>query len=265
MTQGSSQKIELKNYQPAADLLAGRNILITGAGDGIGRALAVGFARHGATVILLGRRVKYLESVYDEIENAGGPQPAIYPLDLAKAGAAQFDQLGEVLGQNFPQLHGLVHNASILGPHSPMTLIDEQMWQQVLQINLTAPFLITRACYPLLNNTPAASLLFTSDAVAAHGRAYWGAYGVAKAGQDNLMQIIADEWENNTDIRVNSIDPGPVHTKLRRLAFPGEDPDTVAGPDDVLAPYLYLIDGQGHRLRGSRWQWQGDSQTLSEF
>jgi len=265
MTQSSEQTIDLADYQPAEDLLAGRNILVTGAGDGIGRALAIGFARYGATVILLGRKVKKLESVYDEIETAGYPQAAIYPLDLEKAHPAAFDQLGEVLGQNFPQLHGLVQNAGILGPHSPMVLIEAQMWQRVMQVNLTAPFLITRACYPLLKAAPDASLLFTSDAVAAHGRAYWGPYGVAKAGLDNLMQTVADEWENNTSIRVNSLDPGPVHTTLRRLAFPGEDPETVATPEDVLMPFLYLIDGQRHQLRGQRWQWQRHTQSLSKI
>ncbi|MEJ2362325.1 MAG: SDR family NAD(P)-dependent oxidoreductase [Gammaproteobacteria bacterium] len=205
-TNGSS--VDLSAYAPDAELLAGRNILVTGAGDGIGRALALGFARHGATVILLGRKVNKLESVYDEIENAGCPQPAIYPLDLEKAVPGTFDQLGQVLSENFKQLDGLVHNAAILGMHSPMLMTDPQIWQQVLQVNLTAPFLITRSCFPLLQAAPSASVLFLSDAVARRGKAYWSTYSVAKAGLDNFMQIIADEWENNTAIRVNSLDPG---------------------------------------------------------
>lgn len=263
MNDRSVSDINLQSYQPDAGLLNGRNILVTGAGDGIGRALAIGFARYGATVILLGRKVKKLEAVYDEIENAGYPQPAIYPLDLEKSPAGAFDQLGQVLAENFQRLDGLVQNAAIIGQHSPMTAVDPQIWQQVLQVNLTAPYLITRSCYPLLKAAPSASLIFTSDAVARHGRAFWAAYAVAKAGLDNFMQIVADEWENNTNIRVNSLDPGPVHTWMRRQIFPGEDPQTLPGPEDCLLPFLYLIDGQNHAIRGERLRWAHQSLTLA--
>ena len=132
-----------------------------------------------------------------------------------------------------------------------------------MQTNLTAPYLITRSCHQLLKAAPSAALIFTSDAVAQHGRAYWGAYSVAKAGLDNLMQILADEWENNTNIRVNSLDPGPVHTWLRRLAFPGENPDTLATPEDCLPPFLYLLDGQQAALRGQRLRWDRQAFSLS--
>ena len=257
--------IDLSNYQPASDLLQGRNILVTGAGDGIGRALAIGFAHHGATVILLGRTVKKLEAVYDEIENAGGPQPAIYPLDLEMASYDAYEQLGEVLMENFQQLHGVVHNAAILGAHTPLLLTEPQMWQRVLQTNLTAPFLITRSCFPLLKTTPSASMVFTSDEVAQQGRAYWGTYSIAKAALDNMMQILADEWENSTTIRVNSLDPGPVQTLLRRQAFPGENPHSLPAPEDCLTPFLYLIDGQNHALRGQRLRWDRQAFSLSKI
>jgi len=263
MSQPNFPAIDLSSYSPEPDVLAGRNILVTGAGDGIGRALAIGFARYGATVILLGRKVKRLEKVYDEIEQAGYPQPAIYPLDLEKAPAGAFDQLGQVLAENFSTLDGVVQNAAMLGQHSPMLAMDPQIWQQVLQVNLTAPFLITRACYSLLKAAPNASLIFTSDAVARQGRAFWAAYAVAKAGLDNFMQIIADEWENNTGIRVNSLDPGPVQTWLRRQVFPGEDPQLLPTPEATLLPFLYLIDGQRHSVRGQRLRWDWQSLSLS--
>lgn len=255
--------IDLTAYAPEPDLLAGRNILVTGAGDGIGRALAIGFAQHGATVILLGRKVKKLEAVYDEIEKAGYPQPAIYPLDLEKAPAAAFDQLGQVMAENFPVLDGLVQNAAIMGQHSPIVSMDPDIWQQVMQVNLTAPYLITRSCYPLLKAANNASLIFTSDTVAHQGRAFWGAYAVAKAGLDNLMQIVADEWENMTSIRVNSLDPGPVQTWLRRQIFPGEEIESLPTPEDTLLPFLYLINGQGHAVRGERLKWNRQDISLS--
>lgn len=265
MNETKETSIDLSTYQPAPQCLAGRNILVTGAGDGIGRSLAIGYARHGATVILLGRTVKKLESVYDEIEQAGGPQPAIYPLDLEKAVAGTFDQLGQVLAENFEHLDGLVHNAAILGMHSPMIQTEPEVWQQVLQVNLTAPFLITRSCYQLLNAAPSASVLFLSDAVASRGKAYWSAYSVAKAGLDNFMQIIADEWENGTDIRVNSLDPGPLRTRLRRQVFPGEAGEDIAQPDTLLPAGLYLIDGQQHAHRGGRWRWERQQLSLSKI
>ena len=264
MNQASVFPIDLTAYAPDREQLKGRNILITGAGDGIGRALAIGFAQYGATVILLGRTVKKLEAVYDEIERAGFPQPAIYPLDLEKAPDDAFIQLGEVLAENFQHLDGLVHNAAILGAHAPLLLTEPKMWQRVIQTNLTAPFLITRSCYPLLKTAPSASVIFTSDAVAQHGRAYWGTYAIAKAGLDNMMQILADELENSTAIRFNSLDPGPVQTLLRRQAFPGENPHTLPTPEDCVLPFLYLIDGQQHALRGQRLHWDRQAFSLSK-
>lgn len=263
MNEQNGINIELSSYQPDSQLLSGRNILITGAGDGIGRALAIGFARYGATIILLGRTVKKLEAVYDEIEAAGGPQPAIYPLDLEKAPEAAFDQLTTVLSENFPHLDAVIQNAAILGQHSPLVLADLQMWQRVLQTNLTAPFLISRSVYPLLKSAPSAALVFISDAVALQGRAYWGAYSVAKAGLDNVMQILADEWENNTHIRVNSLDPGPVQSSLRRQVFPGEDPNTLPTPEDCVLPFLYLVDGQQPSIQGRHLCWDRKSLSLS--
>lgn len=255
--------IPLDQYQPAPDLLRGKNILITGAGDGIGRALALECARHGATVILLGRTVKKLEAVYDEIEAAGYPQPAIFPLDLEKATAEEFEQLGAVLGEHFSQLDGLIHNAAILGQHTPLVLADPQMWQRVLQTNLSAPYLITRACYPLLKVAGHASVVFGSDVVADHGRAYWGAYAVSKAGLVNLMQILADEWENSTQIRVTALDPGAVQTHLRRQAFPGEDPRQVPAAETCLPAFLYLLDSPPSGLSGKHLHWDAKTRSLS--
>jgi NAD(P)-dependent dehydrogenase (short-subunit alcohol dehydrogenase family) len=265
MNETNESSFDLTAYTPAPGLLQGKNILITGAGDGIGRALALGCASYGATVILLGRTVSKLEAIYDEIENCGYPQAAIYPLDLEKAPNEAFDQLGEVLQENFQQLDGLIHNAAILGPHTPMLLTEPQIWQRVMQVNLTAPYLITRNCYPLLKAADSAALIFTSDAVARHGRAYWGPYAVTKAGLENLMQILADEWENTTTIRVNAIDPGPARTLLRRLAFPGENPNSLATPEDCVLPYLYLLDSQPSVIRGQSLRWDSQSHSLAKL
>lgn len=230
-----------ENYQPDDKLLEGRTILITGASDGIGAAAARSYAAFGATVILLGRSVKKLENVYDQIVEAGHPQPAIYPMDLEGAKSNDYYDLANTIEQEFSVLDGLLHNAARLDSLMPLEQYDLKLWARLMQINLNAPFLLTHACLPLLKKSADASVMFTSSGVAHHGRAYWGAYGVSKAGCDNLMQILADEVENNTNIRANSIDPGAVRTRLRRQAYPGEDASLLPAPEDIMPAYLYLM------------------------
>jgi len=229
------------NYQPETNLLQDKKILVTGATNGIGATAAQTFAAHGATVILLGRNIKSLELIYDQIVNAGHPQPAIYPLDLEGATDNDYTQLAQTIEQEFYCLDGLLHNAARLDALMPIEQYDLQIWARLMQVNLTAPFLLTRACLPIMKKSASASIVFTSSGVAHRGRAYWGAYAVTKAGCDNLMETLADELETNTKIRVNSIDPGAVRTKMRKLAFPGEDPLTLPEPKDIMATYLYLM------------------------
>lgn len=240
----------IDNYQAAADALKDRIILVTGAGDGIGATAAKTFAQHGATVILLGRTIPKLEKVYDEIIAAGYAQPAIIPLDLEGATYDDYLMVADTIEKEFGRLDGLLHNAAFLGALTPIQQYDLKLWAQVLQINLTAPFLLSRACISVLNKSNDARILFTSSGVAHQGRAYWGAYGISKAGQDNLMEILADELENNTSIRVNSIDPGRVRTRMRALAYPGEDPNTVPAPEEIMSTYLYLMGPDSKDITG---------------
>ncbi len=238
-----------ENYTPAPDLLADRVILITGAGDGIGRALAKRCAAHGATVILLGRTTHKLEAVYDEIEQAGHPQPAIYPLNLEGASPKEFDDLAEIIEKEFGRLDGVVHNAALLGLQTPMALYDQEMWFKVMQVNLNGPFMMTQSLLPLLMKADHASLLFISDSVARAPRAYWGAYGVSKAAAEAMMKGLAEELEK-TSVRVNSVDPGAVRTNMRARAFPGEIPANNPEPDAVVGPLLYLLGADGAAVNG---------------
>lgn len=239
----------MKDYRPRPDLLAGRVILVTGAGDGIGRAAALAFARHGAQVILLGRTVAKLEKVYDEIESQGA-QAAILPMDLAKATPEQYEQTATTIAQEFGRLDGILHNAAMLGTLTPLELYDLERWGQVLQVNLHAPFLLTRACLPLLKQSPDASVVFTSADVGRRGRAYWGAYGVSQFALEGLAQIWAEELSANTAVRVNTLDPGAVHTAMRVRAYPGSDPAQLAKPDDIMSAYLYLIGPDSRGVTG---------------
>jgi NAD(P)-dependent dehydrogenase (short-subunit alcohol dehydrogenase family) len=229
------------NYQPAGDLLSGRVILVTGAGDGIGRAAALAYARHGAEVILLGRTVAKLEAVYDAIEQAGGVRPAIFPLDLKEADEATVKGLAEAMQETFGRLDGLLHNASVLGERRPIESAGWTAWQEVMLVNVSSQFLLTRALLPLLRAAPRASVVFTSSGVGRRGRAYWGAYAVSKFATEGLVQVLADELENTSEIRVNSINPGATNTAMRRAAYPGEVPESNPSPDDIMPCYLYLM------------------------
>ncbi len=240
----------MHDYLPTPQLLQNRVILITGAGEGIGRSAALSCAEYGAEVILLGRTQRKLEKVYDEIEQAGYPQAVIHPLDLEKAGAADYTQLTEALTQQFGRLDGLLHNAALLGTLTPLGLYDVELWHKVMQVNLHAPFLLTRACLDLLRRATDASIVFTSDAVAREGRAYWGAYGVSKAATDGMMRILAEECSAEGNLRVNSIDPGILRTGLRARAYPAEDPTQLSMPDTVMNAYLYLLGPDSRNING---------------
>lgn len=242
------------DWQPRSDYLNERVILISGAGSGIGAAVAASSARHGATVILLDKIVRNLERVYDAIESAGAPQAAIYPMNLEGAAEKDYLDLAATLEKEFGHLDGLLHNAALLGALIPIAHFESELWYKILQVNLNAPYLLTRACLPLLMKSADASVLFNSDRVGRKGKAYWGAYAASKAAAENLMQVLADELETNTPVRVNSIDPGPVATPLRALAYPGEDPGTLPAADAMVRPFLYLLGPDSRGTSGEQFR-----------
>jgi len=246
----------MKEYQARPDLLKDRVILITGAGDGIGATAARTCAAHGATVILLGRTIRKLEEVYDAIEKAGHPLPAIYPMNLEGAAPKDYVELATTIDKEFGRLDGILHNAAYLGSLTPMGQYKIDVWSSVMQTNLNAPFLLTQATYELLKRSPDASVLFTTSAVGRKGRAYWGGYSVSNAAVENMMQVWADESENNTSVRFNSIDPGAVRTALRAKAYPGEDPNALPRPDAVMGTYLYLLGPDSKEITGQQWNAQ---------
>ncbi len=242
--------IEPKNFQAAPDALKDKIILITGAGDGIGRAAALSFAKHGATIVLLGKTINKLEAVYDEILAAGGPEPAIYPMHLGGAVEKDFDDLANTLEQEFGRLDGLLHNASILGERKPIAQTNIEKWNEVMQINVTAMLMLTKATMLLLEAAPAGSIVMTSSGVGRKGRAYWGAYAVSKFATEGLMQVLADELANTSTVRVNTINPGATNTAMRRNAYPGENPEDNPMPEAIMAAYLYLMSDESLAVNG---------------
>jgi len=240
----------MDDYHPPKDLLAGRVVLVTGAGDGLGRAASLAYARHGAKVILAGRTQTKLEAVYDEILAEQLATPLLMPLDLAKAGMREFEQIAAAIDREFGRLDGLLHSAATLGTLTPLALYDLETWHRVMQINFNAAFLLTRACLGTLEKSPDASVIFTSSEMARQGRAYWGAYAAAGSALENLAQVWADELSTNTAIRMNTLDPGAVRSALRVRAYPGENPLTLPAPEDVMPMYLFLMGPDSRNTTG---------------
>ena len=238
--------------------MVGRVILVTGATAGIGRAVARDLVTHGATVILHGRSERALEALYQELSPLG-PEPTVAQIDLERAQGPQYQSLTTEIESRYGRLDGLVHNAGILGDRSPIEHYDIGLWQRVLLVNLTAPFILTRCLLPLLRNSQDASVLFTTSGVGRHGRAYWGAYAVSKFGIEGLAEVLADELES-TAIRVNLINPGATRTRMRARAYPAENPATVQTPESVTPAYLYLLGPDSRGVRGQRFDLQ-ESQT----
>ena len=212
------------DYSARPDLLAGRVIMVTGAGRGIGAAAAKTFAAHGATVLLLGKGEANLNRVYDEIEAAGHPQAAVIPFNLETALPHQYDELAAMIEDAFGRVDGLLHNASILGPRTPLEQLSGDNFMRVMQVNVNAMFMLTSTLLPLLKLSQDASVVFTSSSVGRKGRAYWGAYAVSKFATEGLMQVLADEVDGICAVRANSVNPGATRTDMRAHAYPGEDP-----------------------------------------
>lgn len=242
--------MDLQRYHPAKDLLKNRVILVTGATDGIGKTAAMTYARYGATVVLHGRTLAKMEEVYDDIERAGGAKPAILPLQLSSASEQEYTHLLHTLQDQFGRLDGILHNAGVLGPIQPLAQYDVEDWDDVMNVNLRAPFLLTQALLPLLTQSYDASVIFTSSGVAKNPRANWGAYAVSKGGIELLSKIFAAEYQHNSHIRFNCINPGATRTGMRALAVPDEDPSILPTPEQIMPAYLYLIGGDSTGISG---------------
>ena len=239
-----------KQFTPAAGLLAGRVILITGAGSGLGRALSLACARAGASVILCGRSGAKLDRLYDEIQAMQAPQPAIAMLDLAAATAAEYDNLAKTIGSEFGKLDGLVHAAGLLGDRTPLEQYDVPTWCRVLHVNLTAPFILTQVMLPALRKSADASVIFVSSGVVKNQRPFWGAYAVAKSGLESVRSMFSQELEGEPNIRVNSVNPGRMRTAMRAAAYPAEDPNTLPAPESVSGVFLYLLSASSRGIDG---------------
>jgi NAD(P)-dependent dehydrogenase (short-subunit alcohol dehydrogenase family) len=245
-----------RSYTYAPDILKDRIILITGSSDGIGKALAIHAANLGAQIILHGRSVPKLEKVYDTIEAIdGAPRPSIAVVDLESANAESYTTLAQSIETEFGRLDGLVHNASILGERYSIEQYDAVVWQKVMHVNVTATFALTQVFLPLLAKSDDPSVIFTSSGVGRTGKAFWGAYAASKFATEGLSQVLADEHRHGK-LRSNCINPGATRTNMRLAAYPAEDRDALKRPDEILAPYVYLLGPDSSGVTGQSFDAQ---------
>jgi NAD(P)-dependent dehydrogenase (short-subunit alcohol dehydrogenase family) len=241
---------QIRNFVAEDDSLEGKVILVTGAGDGIGRVAALTYARFGATVLLLGRTTSKLEAVYDEIESMGGKQPAILPMDLETVSYDEMQKLERLIDKEFGQLDGLLHNAGILGALTPLEMYDVDTFAQVMKVNCTATFMLTQALLPLLKDADNGSIVFTSSTVGTYPRAFWGAYALSKQALEGMSDIFTQETQNTTNLRFNCINPGGTRTNMRAHAYPGENPMSLKTPEDIMSAYVCLMSNESIGVRG---------------
>lgn len=220
--------------------LQGRTVLVTGATGALGAVAAKAAAAAGATVILLGRTIPRLERLYDDIIAAGGPQPAIYPLDLSGASEKDYCDLATTLEQELGSLHGIFHAAAELGHLERLVDVDGGRWSRLLQVNLTAPFMLNRELVDLLNRSGGGNVVLVGDSAVADGKAHWGAYGVAKLGLRAYARILGEETEQ-LGITVHYFVPGPLRSPIRLAAYPAENLDALPPPDVHAAAIVRLL------------------------
>lgn len=237
-------------WVPAADTLAERVVLVTGAYGGLGGAVARAAARAGATVVITGRRKRQLEKLYDAMREEGLSEPVIHPLDMEVATPNEYEALAEGLQRDFGRLDGIVHAAASFAGLTPISMYKPDDWLRALHVNVSAPFALTQACLPLLTQASDSSVVFVLDNPDLLQRAHWGGYGVSKAALERFVAILHDENDSGA-LRVHALLPAPMRTALRRLAYFGEDTMQRPPPDAAAAAAVYLLSGQAMPARGA--------------
>lgn len=244
-------QIDWQNYHPTSQDFKDKIILVTGAADGIGRAVSIALAEQGAVVLMLDKKARHLEKLFDEIVERGYTEPIILPVDLMDITPESATELAQAVHDDIGRLDGILHNAAELGSPSPLDQYDMDYWNSVMHTNLQAPYILTRALLPLLKQDHTTNLVFTSAEVGREATAYWGAYSIAYAGLEAQMTIWSQELENVSNIKVNSIDPGPVRTSFRRRSHPGESQESLPSPQSITRAYLKLLSSS-HEFQGCK-------------
>ena len=218
-----------------------KNILITGASSGIGKSLAINLSKFGANVIMLSKNEKALDSVYDEIKEKYNTEPMIIKCDLTDLNEIKSQEITDIIGENYSRLDAIIHNAAILEKMSNIENYDLVTWENVLKVNLTSAFILSKYLIPLMKSSLVPRIIFTTSSVGRNAKAFWGAYSVSKAGINALSEILSDELETISNMKVFNFDPKATQTSMRSLAFPAEDRDSQKKPDFLIEYYLWML------------------------
>lgn len=242
--------------------LQGRVILVTGAGQGLGRATALACGAAGASVILLGKTTAKLEAVYDQIVAAGGAQPAIFPMDLDAAAERDYELMAQAIAGQMARLDGIVHCAATYEPPSPLAIQTVDAWQAQMQVNCIAPFAIDKHCERLLKSSPEASVIVIGQSCGHAPAAYWGGLAASKAALEAYFKVQAAEWANLANLRINLVIPGPIATPQRAKTHPGEDRASLPTPETLADDLVHLLGPASRDIRGQLIVWQDPGSTL---
>ena len=222
-------------------MMEGKTILITGANRGIGKSLAKNFSNIGANIILLGKNEDSLNEVYDEIISCTKTKPLIIESDLNLLDLDGAHQIKKAIVNQYGVLDGLIYNAAKLGKMTSIEDYEDGLWKEIINTNLNSSFLIYKELIPILKAAPNGRIIFTSSGVAEAGKAYWGAYSVSKFAVKGLAEIMRDELDSTSNIKVFNYDPGATKTSMRASAYPGEDPNNLKDPDKLFGDYLWFF------------------------
>ena len=224
--------------------LINKNILVTGSNKGIGKELAIGLGSQGANIILLGRNSAGLDEVYDDLQKSRNTSPMIIECDLEELDEKQGQEINDSILESYGHLDAVINNASIIGKMSSLSDYDLKTWNSVLNVNLTASFLLTKSLLPALKGSKIPRIIFTSSGVALTGRAFWGAYAISKAATKSMAEIFKEELEGTSHIKVFNFDPGATRTSMRAFAYPAEDPSKLKKPRELLKCYEWLLSDE---------------------
>ena len=241
--------MQLSNYKK--DFLKDKNILVTGASRGIGKAIAIGLSDYGANIIMLAKNENQLDQIYDEIKSNSETNPLIVGCDLNTLDENKAQEIANVISRDYGHLDALINNAAILEKMSSIEDYDLQTWEKVLKTNLTSGFLLSKYTMPLMQLSSIPRIIFTSSSVAKKGKAYWGAYSVSKAGTKVLAEILNDELESISNFKIFNFDPKATQTDMRSIAYPAEDPASIKKPNELIKYYLWMLSQESSSFKNS--------------
>jgi len=231
----------MKDMNFDLNLLKDKNILITGASNGIGKSLSENLSKYGANVIMLSRNENALDAIYDSLKEKYKTDPCILKCDLEDLDDKKSQEIANIISKNYQNLDSVIHNAAILEKMSDIESFDLQTWDKVMRVNLTSAFILSKYLIPLMKSSTTPRIIFTTSSVGKKGKAFWGAYSVSKAGVNALSNILNDELESISNIKIFNFDPKATQTNMRALAYPAEDPSTIKNPDQLINYYLWML------------------------